>query len=159
MLAFDIKAMSRNNALALICVVFFLFAFFQLLTGKYLGKPESILPPELETKRVSIATKHNQIVVLMLLSLFTALFSIVALMHGSPRMWAFFAIAVVGLAELYAIRRLFKYDEQLCARFGFICPHCHKPLYEPRSFVNLNGLCPKCGKSILLDAQHSPVLS
>jgi uncharacterized membrane protein YuzA (DUF378 family) len=159
MLACDIKALSRNNALAGICILFFLFAFLQLLTGKYLGKAKSILPPELETKRVSIATKHNQIVALMLLSLFAALFSIVALLRGSPRMWAFFAIAVLGLAELYAIRRLFKYDEQLCERCGFVCPHCHKPLYEPRSFINLNGLCPKCGKSILLGAQHSPVLS
>jgi uncharacterized membrane protein YuzA (DUF378 family) len=159
MLAVDIKAMSGSNASAVICIVFFLFAFLQLLTGKYLGKAESILPPELETKRVLIATKHNQIVVLMLLSLFAALFSIVALLRGSPRMWAFYAIAVFGLAELYAIRRLFKYDEQLCERLGFVCPHCHKPLYEPRSFININGLCPKCGKSILVDAQHSAVLS
>jgi|HubBroStandDraft_1064217.scaffolds.fasta_scaffold07438_2 uncharacterized membrane protein YuzA (DUF378 family) len=122
MLGFDMKAMSRNNAIAAIFIIFFLFAFLQPLTGKYLGKAESILPLELETKRILIATRHNQIVVLMLLSLFAALFSIVALMCGSPRMWAFFAIAVVGLAELSAIRRLFKYDEQLCERLGFICP-------------------------------------
>lgn len=152
-------ALSRNPVLAAICIVFFVFAFFQLLTGKYLGKTRSVLPPEFEAKRVTIAARHNQIVGVMVLLLLAAILSIAVVLRDSPRMWTFLAIAVLGLAEFFAIKRLLKYDEQLCVRFGFLCPHCHKPLYEARSFISLNGVCPKCRRSILPAAQHSAVLS
>jgi hypothetical protein len=149
-------ALSRDFVIAGICVLFFLFAFFQLLSGKYLGKSTSVLPHELETKRISIATRHNQIVGVMILSVIVAIFLIVALLRGSPRIWTLLAIAVVGGVEFYVIRRVFKYDEHMCEQLGFICPHCHKPLYEPHSFINLNGQCPKCRKSLLNEAQRSP---
>jgi hypothetical protein len=85
----------------------------------------------------------------MLLGLFTALFSSIALLRHGSRLWTVLAIVVVGLAEVFGIRRLFKHDDQMCERLGFMCPHCHKPLYEPRSFINVNGKCPKCGRSIV----------
>src|SRR5215469_3559992 len=138
---------SRDTCLAGLCIFLFLFGFFQLVTGKYLGKAKSILPPELETKRISIATRHNQIVGALVLFVIGALFSIAFFLRSHPRIWTLLAIAAAGGTELYAIRRLFKYDEEICEKLGFTCPRCHKPLYEPRSFINLNGKCPKCGQS------------
>ena len=151
-----IIALSKNDVLAGVCIAFVVFAFFQLLTGKYVGKAKSILPPSMEAKRISIATKHNQIVSALVLFVVVALFSIVVLLHNSPRIWTLLAIIVVGLVEFFAIRRVFKYDEQMCNQLGFTCPLCGKPLYEPRSFININGKCPKCGQSVVPDQERSP---
>jgi hypothetical protein len=149
MFCFYIAPFTLNALFAGIFILLFFFAIFQLLTGKYVGKAKSILPPEVETKRIAIATKHNQIAGLMALSVFAGIFLIVELLRGLPRTWKIVAIVALGIAEIHAIRSLFRYDEELCGRFGFVCPHCHKPLYEPRSFINVNGLCPKCRKSVL----------
>jgi hypothetical protein len=37
-------------------------------------------------------------------------------------------------------------------RLGFFCPRCGKPLYEPRGFINLAGLCSKCRKGMAAGA-------
>ena len=49
---------------------------------------------------------------------------------------------------------LIRYDDEMCEQMGFICPNCHKPLYEPRSFMNQNGRCPKCRQIIFSDSGH-----
>src|SRR5450631_814569 len=114
MFGFYLAPFSMNSLFAGIFILLFLFAFFQLLTGKYVGKAKSILPLELEMKRIAIATKHNQIAGLMALSVFAGIFLIVALLRGLPRAWTIVAIVALGIAEIYAIRNLFKYDEELC---------------------------------------------
>jgi hypothetical protein len=150
--------MTRDTILAAVFILFVFFAFFQILSGKYLGKAKSVLPPDLEAKRLRIATRHNQLVGVMLLSVITLLFSSVALFRHNSWWWTVLAVVLVGTAEIAAMRRLFKYDKQMCEQYGFMCPHCQKPLYEPRSFINLNAQCPKCGKRILTDAQGSPAV-
>jgi hypothetical protein len=128
-----------------------IIAFYQILSGNYWPKTKSILPAEWESKRFAIGKRHNQIVGMLLLGLFAALFMVVPFIgHGSPWWHVLVAFLPVGLAEIYALRRVFKYDAKMCEQLGFMCPHCHKPLYEPRSFINRNGRCPKCGKSILV---------
>jgi hypothetical protein len=37
----------------------------------------------------------------------------------------------------------------MCRRLGYVCPLCHKPLYEPGAATYLTGACPKCKKNIL----------
>jgi hypothetical protein len=148
---------SANTFLAGACILFFVLGFYQILSGKYCKKVKSILPAELEQKRIEIAVRHNQLVGVLLLAFFGALFSCVTLLRHGPRFLMVLAMVLLLCAEFYAIRRLFKYDEQMCEQWGFMCPHCHKPLYEPRSFINLNGRCPKCQKSILTDAIRSSV--
>ena len=113
---------------------------------------KSVLPPELESKRLTIAKTHNRLVLMLLAGMFAGIFLLVGITPvRGPRAWPYFLVGmiiVLGL-EGYGIFRIFKYDEQLCAQLGFMCPHCRKPLYEPRGFINLNGRCPKCKKSII----------
>jgi hypothetical protein len=118
------------------------------------GELTSVLPPDWEAKRVAIAKKHN-LLVCALLAGALGLVLVVALLpsrHRRPippsRLIAAFLVA--GATEAYGIYRIFQYDKEMCRQLGFLCPHCHQPLYEPRSMINLNGKCPKCLKSILL---------
>jgi hypothetical protein len=113
---------------------------------------KSILPPDLELKRLTIAKKHNQLVLAMCsVVLGLALIFIVSRLHGHalPRSQFIAALLIVGTVEAYAIYRILQYDKEMCRQLGFLCPHCQQPLYEPRSFINMNGRCPKCQKSIL----------
>ena len=112
---------------------------------------QTVLPPELERKRVQIATIHNWLVVGLLAAVFAAWFLLLAVAASfSVRPIALAAgLGLVLPCAGYGVYRVFQYDKVLCRRLDFICPHCHQPLYEPRSFINLNGLCPKCRQSIL----------
>jgi hypothetical protein len=115
---------------------------------------QSVLPTELESKRVTIAKKHNQSVLTLLAVLFIALFLLILIVrHGSSAHSAspslIIGLLVVIALEALGIRQVLKQDNELCQQLGFMCPHCHQPLYEPRSFININGRCPKCRKSIL----------
>lgn len=69
------------------------------------------------------------------------------LLRGLPHIWILLLLVMV--MEFFAIREIIRYDEEMCERLGFLCPHCHKALYESRSFINLNAKCPKCRKNIL----------
>jgi hypothetical protein len=63
------------------------------------------------------------------------------------RLLLMFVPVLVG--EGYAIYRISKHDKQMCRELGFVCPHCHEPLYEPRGTIHINGQCPKCRNSVL----------
>jgi len=110
---------------------------------------KSELRPDLEQKRLAIARIHNRLTISLLFGFIGSLLGIVMLV---PRPWNKGAMIALGLAilaaEFYALARIFQYDKVLCERLGFLCPHCGKPLYEPRGFINVTGRCPKCGKSV-----------
>jgi hypothetical protein len=116
---------------------------------------KSILPGQLEAKRLQIAREHNKLVVLLLLGFFALLFTVVALTPDhftrAQRAWFFIGglFLVVGPLEAFAIYRILERDKEMCKTLGFMCPHCHGPLYEPRSFISINGLCPQCHQSII----------
>jgi hypothetical protein len=113
---------------------------------------KSILPPDLELKRLTIAKRHNQLVLaLSSVVLSLAFIFIVSALYGRtlPRSQFIVALLIVGTAEAYGIYRILQYDKEMSSQLGFMCPHCQQPLYEPRSFINMNGRCPKCQKSIL----------
>jgi hypothetical protein len=65
---------SANTFLAGACILFFVLGFYQILSGKYCKKVKSILPAELEQKRIEIAVRHNQLVA-SYFWLFSALYS------------------------------------------------------------------------------------
>jgi hypothetical protein len=111
---------------------------------------KSDLPAPLEAKRLAIARIHNRLVLGLLVSLFLAVALSVAVF---PRPWHWPMVVLVGVtilvAEFWSLYRIFQYDKTLSVRYGYLCPHCHAPLYEPRSFINVTGLCPKCRRSVV----------
>jgi hypothetical protein len=111
---------------------------------------KSALPPELETKRLAIARVHNRLIIGVLLGFWAVAASIVFL---SPRPISMRTLALygvlVGAGVIYAMYRIIRYDKAISARLGFVCPHCQAPLYEPRGFINVTGICPKCKRSVI----------
>ena len=112
---------------------------------------KSVLPEALEAKRVSIARKHNQLVCGLLFALLALMLVVALSVRNRPRQpaWLVSGFLVIGGMEAYGIYRILQHDKQMCFRLGFLCPHCGKPLYEPRNFINMNGKCPKCHMSVL----------
>ena len=148
--------LSRDGYLAgVIFLALWLLASFSLITGKYLGRPKTVLPPELESKRVAIARKHNQIVGWMLFVLFPTMFALAIGLRHRPTSWLIVSLLGLVFGEAYSIYRLFKFDVEMCERTGFMCPHCGKPLYEPRGFISLTGKCPKCKRSVLSESSQA----
>lgn len=115
---------------------------------------KSILPPGMESKRIAIAKTHNRFLLTLMLSVFAGWF-VVALTASHQRFvfWAalFVSALVIGWGIYYVIQR----DNALCQKLGYICPHCHKPLYEARANTYLTGLCPKCKRSVVPDSLAS----
>ncbi len=114
---------------------------------------KSVLPPELESKRIKIAKVHN-LLVCVLLGLLFGLLLIAVLLPHSPTHKPFSMVLVVaflaiGLLEAYGIYRIIQHDNELCRQLGYMCPFCHKPLYEARASTWVDGLCPKCHKSVV----------
>jgi len=110
----------------------------------------SVLPAHLEAKRLAIAKTHNMLVVALMFSFAGALYLVATLPIGLTFALRIATVALVIIPlEAFAIYRVFKYDEKMCVRLGYMCPHCHKPLYEPRALTYLNGFCPKCGESVV----------
>jgi hypothetical protein len=116
----------------------------------------SVLSSELETKRLTIARKHNSLVIRLMVFVFGSLIIALLILNSQkvsarplPLGIILTVFVLAGGFEFVGLMRIFKYDQQMCRELGFVCPHCGKPLYEPRSWINVNGLCPKCKKSIL----------
>jgi phage FluMu protein Com len=115
-------------------------------------KIKSILPPDMESKRIRIGKRHNSLVLILLLAV--GILPIALMLAGA----AFFrgyhnAIVVVALLLMvlsggYGLFRIIEHDNAMCRQLGYMCPTCHKPLYEAHAATYLNGLCPKCKKSI-----------
>src|ERR1700757_3325362 len=114
---------------------------------------KSVLPAELESKRMRIAKTHNRLCFLLLGALFLSLFLLAVLVprkpnHAAPTLGLLLGCLCIGLLETYAIYRVIQHDYDLCRQLGYTCPFCHKPLYEPRASTWVTGLCPKCGQSV-----------
>ena len=151
-----ILILGRDGYLAgVIFLALWLLACFSLITGRYLGRPKTLLSPELESKRVAIARKHNQIVGWMLLVLLPTMFALAIGFRHRPMSWLIVSLLALVFAEAYSILRLFKFDVEMCERTGFMCPRCGKPLYEPRGFISLTGKCPKCKESVLSESSQA----
>jgi hypothetical protein len=106
------SAQIQARFLAAICILLLSLAFFQLLSGKYWGKAKSILPRELESKRIAIGTRHNQLVGMMSLVALAALFLIIIFLAHTREFWI--AMVALGSVEVFALRGLFRYDDQMC---------------------------------------------
>lgn len=115
---------------------------------------KSVLPPELESKRIKIAKAHNLLVCGLLAMLFVGLILMALFVprgpsHRPSRTGLLEGFLIIALLEGYGIYRIIDHDNHLCRRLEYMCPSCHKPLYEPRAPTWVNGLCPKCGKSVM----------
>jgi hypothetical protein len=143
-------------------ILVLLFILLYLVhSGTFAPNAKSVLSPELESKRIAIMERHNLLVGVIgfvPLTLFVLLLLLAAVLgYSLPRSFRVGALLTVVCGEVYGLFRLLKYDEIMCERLGFICPHCCKPLYEPRSFISINGLCPKCHRPVILQgASLSP---
>ena len=115
---------------------------------------KSVLSPESEAKRVRIAKAHNRLVIVLLISMILFLFIFIWIVpHGLSKPSRIEAVVgsflIIAALEAYGIYRIIKHDEELCRQLGFMCPHCGKPLYESRSFINITGRCPKCRGNVI----------
>jgi len=108
---------------------------------------KSVLPAELESKRIKIAKMHNRLVGVLLAGLVVALsLSIplldIAYLKKEPIVGVFLGFLVIG-AEVYGLYRIIRHDNELCHRLRYLCPICR------RASTSLNGMCPKCHKSVI----------
>jgi len=116
-------------------------------------KLKSVLPSEMEAKRIKIGKRHNSLLLPLIIATgalpIGAVWVGAAMIPGYNHAILFVALAMTALMVGYGLYRVIQYDNALCLQLGYICPNCHKPLYEPRAITYLNGLCPKCKKSVL----------
>jgi hypothetical protein len=130
-------------------ILLLLFILYLVHTGKYPRKAESVLPPEWESKRIAIAERHNLLVGAVgfaPLTLYVMLLVLAQVLgyRPSPPSVVTGGLFVCLAVEIYGLLRVLKYDAVMCERLGFMCPHCGKPLYEPRSFIlNVSWSMPK----------------
>jgi hypothetical protein len=115
---------------------------------------KSVLPPELESKRLRIAKAHNWAVVCLLALIFAGFLLYAAFVprnanHRPTRLGLFAGLLSVVLVEAYGLYRIIRHDNEMCRELGYMCPYCQKPLYEARASTWMTGLCPKCGKSVI----------
>jgi hypothetical protein len=114
---------------------------------------KSVLPPALESKRITIEKVHNRRVFYLMIAVFTTLIAAILVMpRDLPKPYRIGVgigyLILVAAIEAYGIYRIFKGDQRLCKSLGFLCPYCLAPLYEPRASLPITGRCPKCKKSI-----------
>lgn len=114
---------------------------------------ESLLPPELESKRLTIARKHNQLTILLSCGLFVLLLGAALIVGRGPHHklspWGLVAsFLLIGSGEAFGILCIIQHDYELCRRLGYVCPFCQTPLYG-RTSPWARGICPKCGKSLV----------
>jgi hypothetical protein len=130
-------------------ILLLLFILLYLVhIGKYPRKAKSVLPPEWESKRIAIAERHNLLVGVVgfaPLTLYVVLLVLAQVLgyRPSPPSVVTGGLFVCLAIEIYGLFRVLKYDAAMCERLGFMCPHCGKPLYEPRNFINVTGPMPK----------------
>jgi hypothetical protein len=122
-------------------------------------KLKSVLPPEMEAKRIRIGKRHNLLVLALLPAVgllpLGTIWMGAAVLHAHTNSILCLALALTVLTVGYGIYRIIQHDNALCRQFGYMCPYCHQPLYEPHATTYLNGLCPKCKKSVLAENQRS----
>jgi len=122
---------------------------------------KSILPPEMESKRIRIGKRHNALAMILMLSIFALMIATMlagaALLPGHQNVIIVIALASSLLLEGFGLYGIIEHDRAMCHQLGYLCPNCHKPLYEAHATTYLNGLCPKCKKSIFSDSPQALV--
>ena len=127
-------------------VLFLVQTYLFYRVARVSQKLRPVLPPEMEAKRIQIGKRHNSLCVLMVLAMAVPWVGVLILRDRSL-LWL--APLATGITVLYGIKRIIRHDDEMCRRLGYVCPLCHKPLYEPGAATYLTGACPKCKKNIL----------
>jgi hypothetical protein len=109
----------------------------------------SVLPPEMEEKRLLIARSNNWRALWLIVVPFVASMT---LMYFYPKAFddAHLPLtgAVFGIVVVLGFIGSIKYNRVLSRRLGFVCPKCGKPLYDPDYFIQIDGKCPRCKKQV-----------
>jgi hypothetical protein len=133
------------------------YLFYRLMQKA--RKIKSVLPPEMEAKRIKIGKRHNSLLLPWVITTgalpLGAVWVGAAVIHGYHHAIFWSALTLTALLVGYGIYRIIQHDNSLCRQLGYLCPQCHEPLYEPHATTYLNGLCPKCKKSVLAEDQRS----
>lgn len=116
-------------------------------------KIQSVLPPDMESRRIRIAKDHNRLCMVLLLATGVFLIGTIwiggAITHGHDQPILWITLLIAALIAGSGIRYIIQRDNALCRRLGYMCPICHRPLYEAHAATYLSGLCPKCKQSVL----------
>jgi Ca2+/Na+ antiporter len=123
---------------------------FYRLAG-WVRKIKSILPAEMELKRVAIAKSHNRFLLTLISAVGAGLMLVLVLIGPHQKFIIWIAILITPLTLGWGVYYVIQRDNELCRKLGYICPFCNKPLYEPHANTYLTGLCPKCKTNILPD--------
>jgi phage FluMu protein Com len=129
------------------------YLFYRLM--RQAGKVKSVLPAHMEAKRVRIGKSHNRLTMALLAAtgvwMIGATWVSSAVIPGHKHAAFFTGLLLAYLMAGYGLYRIIQHDNALCREIGYMCPACHKPLYEARAATYLNGRCPKCKNSILAE--------
>ena len=109
----------------------------------------SVLPPAFQAAQLKIK-KINKILFYLLIILFVTGIFFISLIPTQPgdRTPLFAMYALLVFYVLWVVVGLM-YLNHLCRKYGYVCPHCDKPLYDQRNRILETGLCPSCKKSVL----------
>jgi len=120
--------------------------YWILHLARKVGKPKSVLPPDMESSRLRIAKEHNFLCGVLWFAL-AAIWISIALAHPHHRTLLTVAVVSTVLLEGFGLFLILRHDKTLCRRLGYLCPMCCQPLYNAATY--LNGRCPKCKQSVL----------
>ena len=117
----------------------------------------SVLSPDLEEKRLTVASAHNMIAFLggvpLIVAMFVGLFNQIRKIPGhendvgfaiSNLLLPIFMPVAIGLALLIVLQGW--NDRRVCRQVGFACNHCGHLLYPSNAFAT--GICPSCGEKL-----------
>ena len=106
--------------------------------------PEGFVKAQLKLKRIN--TTWGSIIMLACLaeSFVVELLCLDQVIKMEP-LDAGLLVALLMVPEIFI---LWVYLEKLARKLGFVCPHCHKSLYVPRSKILETGLCPSCNRAV-----------
>lgn len=105
----------------------------------------SALPPALEANQIRIKKISKALQQSILVAAIGGLYLIAKLRNyfhygGDSRL----DICLLLVLYCVAMATAYKYREKLCRKINFVCPHCHKTLYDGTSKILVTGCCPNC---------------
>ena len=109
----------------------------------------SILPPNFEAAQLKIK-KVNRILFYLLMLLFVLGLIGTSLIptHPGDKTPLYSMYVLLAFYCVWAVASVL-YLNHLSRKYGYVCPHCNKPLYDNRGRILETGLCPNCKRSVL----------
>ena len=103
----------------------------------------SVLPRSFEAAQLKIKRTNK----ILLYAILGAL-PIVALLLP-PDLPPFASVLILLILVGVSVAGGLAYLNYLCRKLGYVCPYCHKPLYDQKGRIRETGICPRCKRSVL----------